>query len=169
MPPVFHRPAASVGRGVRLAVLGLLALTLGSCTAALPTEPSDAGAAGNSDDVAYCASELNRYRATRGLPPLARAADLEEYAARAAEVDGAAHVAHLYFAATNGGSTSRAETEICWWTGGTARTVIRLGLAQMWQVGPGGEHYDIIAGPFTEVGCGVYISGGEVTVAQDFR
>jgi len=36
--------------------------------------------------------------------------------------------------------------------------------------GPGGSHYDIVRGDYTEVGCGVFISElGEVTVSQDFR
>jgi hypothetical protein len=50
-----------------------------------------------------------------------------------------------------------------------ARTVIQRGLAQMWQVGPGGEHYDIMAGTFSEIGCGIAVNGAEVTVTQDFR
>jgi hypothetical protein len=39
----------------------------------------------------------------------------------------------------------------------------------MWRVGPSVEHYDIMSGAFTEIGCGIYASGGEITVAQDFR
>ena len=46
---------------------------------------------------------------------------------------------------------------------------IQQGLAQMWRVGPGGEHYDILSGSYAEVGCGVFVNGTEVTATQDFR
>ena len=121
------------------------------------------------NEVALCADETNRYRASVGLGPLTRSAALEDFAARAAAIDGAAHRAHGHFAATNGAGIARAETEILWWRGFTVRAVVQRGLAQMWQVGPGGEHYDILSGPFTEIGCGVAVHDGEVTVTQDFR
>jgi cysteine-rich secretory family protein len=120
-------------------------------------------------DLMMCVDETNRYRASVGLRPLTRSATLEEFATRAAAVDGIAHVAHDHFAATNGAGISRAETEILWWQGFSVRGVIQRGLAQMWQVGPGGEHYDIMAGDFSEIGCGIAINGAEVTVTQDFR
>jgi uncharacterized protein YkwD len=120
-------------------------------------------------DLALCADETNRYRASVGLRPLVRAADLEEFAAHAATRDGVVHVAHAHFAETNGAGVSRAETEILWWRGFNVRSVIQRGLAQMWQVGPGGEHYDIMAGAFGEIGCGIAVNGSEVTVTQDFR
>ena len=116
-----------------------------------------------------CADETNRYRASVGLRPLLRSAVLEDFAANAATHDGLAHVAHDHFAVTNGAGVARAETEILWWRGFSVRAVIQRGLAQMWQVGPGGEHYDIMAGPFSEIGCGIAINGSEVTVTQDFR
>jgi uncharacterized protein YkwD len=120
-------------------------------------------------DLALCADETNRYRASVGLGPLVRSAVLENFATRAAAVDGVAHVAHGHFATTNGAGVSSAETEILWWRGFNVRSVIQRGLAQMWQVGPGGEHYDIMAGSFSEIGCGIAINGSEVTVTQDFR
>ena len=39
----------------------------------------------------------------------------------------------------------------------------------MWQGGPRGEHYDIMVGPYSQIGCGIFVNGREVTVAQDFR
>lgn len=120
-------------------------------------------------DLALCADETNRYRATVGLGPLARSAALEDFAAHAASHDGVMHVAHDHFASTNGAGVSSAETEILWWHGFNVRTVIQRGLAQMWQVGPGGEHYDIMAGIYSEIGCGIAVNGSEVTVTQDFR
>jgi hypothetical protein len=47
--------------------------------------------------------------------------------------------------------------------------VIRDGLAQMWKAGPSGEHYVILAGAFAQVGCGISVNAGEVTVTEDFR
>jgi uncharacterized protein YkwD len=120
-------------------------------------------------DLALCADETNRYRASLGLRPLVRSAALEDFAARAASVDGVAHVAHNHFVETNGAGVSSAETEILWWRGFSVQSVIQRGLAQMWQVGPGGEHYDIMAGAYSEIGCGVAVNGSEVTVTQDFR
>jgi uncharacterized protein YkwD len=120
-------------------------------------------------DLQLCADQTNDYRASVGLRPLMRSATLEDFAADAAAHDGVAHVAHAHFAATSGAGVSRAETEILWWRGFTPRGVIQRGLAQMWQVGPGGEHYEIITGAYSEIGCGIAINGSEVTVTQDFR
>ena len=112
---------------------------------------------------------MNRYRASVGRPPLTRSADLESYAARAAEDDGRSHQAHKFFSSTNGGGMVEAENEILWWRGFGVRSVIQQGLQQMWVSGPRGEHYDIMIGDFSQIGCGIFVNGSEVTVAQDFR
>ena len=112
---------------------------------------------------------MNLYRASVGRPALSRSADLEAFAAQAAQSDGLAHQAHHWFATTNGGGLSAAENEILWWQGFGVSSVIQQGLAQMWQSGPSGEHYDIMTGAFTQIGCGIFVNGSEVTVAQDFR
>lgn len=112
---------------------------------------------------------MNRYRASVGRSPLERSADLEAFAAQAAQADGLVHQAHHWFAATNGGGISAAENEILWWAGFGIRSVIQQGLEQMWEIGPTGEHYDIMTGAFSQIGCGIFVNGAEVTVAQDFR
>jgi len=132
------------------------------------TEPV-AATPSSSSDLQYCADITNRYRASVGLRPLVRSASLEDFAAQAASIDGVAHVAHTHFAATNGDNISSAETEILWWRGFSVESVIQRGLAQMWDVGPGGEHYDIMVGAFSQIGCGIAVNGSEVTVTQDFR
>ncbi len=80
---------------------------------------------------------------------------------------------HTHFRQTNGGNgTAMAENTIPWWrvkSHGTVRNVIREGLAQMWSQGPGGSHYENMRGQYSEVGCGVFMSNGEVTISQDFR
>jgi uncharacterized protein YkwD len=133
--------------------------------AATPSVMTSSAAA----DLAYCAEITNRYRASVGLRPLVRSAALEDFAAQAASIDGVAHMAHTHFEATNGNGISSAETEILWWRGFSVQAVIQRGLAQMWDVGPGGEHYDIMVGAFSEIGCGIAVNGSEVTVTQDFR
>jgi hypothetical protein len=140
------------------------------CGRGAPTAPSSAGSIWNAAaDLSFCADEVNRYRMSVGRPPLARATDLESFAAQAAQNDGLAHQAHRWFAATNGAGTARAENEILWWSGFAVRNVIQQGLRQMWQSGPNGEHYDIMVGSYSQIGCGVFVNGAEVTVAQDFR
>src|SRR5262249_51950744 len=134
-----------------------------------PSSPPVATTLNLSANLSYCADEVNRYRASVGRAPLARSADLEAFAAQAAQSDGLAHQAHQFFATTNGGGMSRAENEILWWEGLAVRSVIQEGLEQMWQIGPAGEHYDIMTGAFSQVGCGIFVNGSEVTVAQDFR
>jgi hypothetical protein len=154
-----------------MAALGLLAV---GCTAT-STAPSPAGttAAASSANldasVSFCAEEINRYRATIGLGPLDRAADLDTFAAQAAEHDGRAGVPHQYFRLTNGGGISRAENQLLLWKGYGVNDVIRQGLAQMWAEGPGGSHFQIMAGKYAQVGCGIFKNGNEVNVSQDFR
>ncbi len=141
--------------------------SVGAASCASPTSPGATG--GYSLELKYCVDEINRLRATVGRPPLQRSVALEAFALTAAERDGTLHTAHYHFRATNGDGIAAAETEILWWRGFSVKLVVQKGLAQMWDVGPGGEHYDIIAGAYTEVGCGVFVNGEEVTAAQDFR
>jgi hypothetical protein len=149
-------------------ILCLLVIAAPACNLSSVSGPTS-DAEGLAAELSFCRDEVNRYRATIGRPPLTRSQALEDFAARGAETDGLARVAHHHFSITNGGGTATAETEILWWRSTTVRTVIRDGLAQMWQVGPQGDHYRILAGPYSEVGCGVFVNDGEVTVVQDFR
>jgi hypothetical protein len=152
-----------------LAVVVGLGMLITACERGSPATPSASSSINIPADLSFCADEVNRYRATVGRAPLARSTDLEAFAAQAAENDGRVHQAHHLFAVTNGGGTAIVETEILWWRGQGVRTVIQQGLRQMWQSGPSGEHYDIIAGAYSQVGCGIFVNGAEVTVAQDFR
>jgi hypothetical protein len=169
------RKPPKIGR--RLAAICVVLGTLTSCgreasAPSSPSSPSSPPAAitlSVSANLSYCADEVNRYRASVGRPPLARSADLEAFAAQAAREDGLAHQAHQFFATTNGEGMSAAENEILWWEGFGVRSVIQQGLEQMWQGGPTGEHYDIMTGAFSQIGCGIFVNGSEVTVAQDFR
>ena len=153
--------------------LGVVCMVSASC-AGSPVDPSVQGASSLSSSIlspelAFCTDEINRYRGSIGLAPLTRSQDLEAFSATAAQADGLSHSAHAYFHETSGAGSSRAQTEILWWQGFSIHNVIRDGLAEMWSAGPAGEHYVILTGNYTQVGCGIFTSGGEVTVAQDFR
>lgn len=166
------RKRLNVGRRLAVACLVLGAAAScgrGSPSPSSPSSPPAAITLNLSANLSYCADEVNRYRASVGRPPLARSADLEAFAGQAAQTDGLAHQAHHFFATTNGGGMSAAENEILWWEGFGVRSVIQQGLEQMWQSGPAGEHYDIMTGAFSQIGCGIFVNGSEVTVAQDFR
>jgi hypothetical protein len=164
----------------RIAVVTVVVLLASDRLAhAAPPDPpgneleSSAVAADQTDAVAsalaLCAAETNRYRASVGLAPLARSAALEAFATRAAAHDGAAGEAHSHFHLTRGGGVSIAETEIIGWQGFSLGAVVKYGLDLMWTGGPGGKHYDILTGPFSEIGCGVSFNGDGITVTQDFR
>jgi hypothetical protein len=107
-----------------------------------------------------------------GVGGLQQTTAIEAFAATGAQVDGTAHAPHSHFNSTNGGGVATAENEIPWWPLASFRTVqevMRQGLAQMWAEGPSGGHYQHIAGPFSQMGCGVFINNGEITVVQNFR
>lgn len=168
-------------RSLAFSLIALVGLLSGACSSmpTSPTGPSSTqasvsgattdGTAGLGADMAFCVDEINRYRTSVGRPPLARSQSLETFATDAAQKDAGVRIAHQHFRDTNGAGVSQAETEILWWKDQPVHDVVQKGLAQMWRVGPGGEHYDIISGPYTQVGCGAFISNGEVTVSQDFR
>jgi hypothetical protein len=97
---------------------------------------------------------------------------LEAYAEAAARNDGTSHVGNQYFNRTNGGEVAFVENEIPWWplsTLGNVRAVVEQGLAGMWAEGRGGGHHENMRGPYSEIGCGVFVNGNEVTVVQAFR
>lgn len=166
--------------GVMARLVGVLLLVLltAGCRGPLssPAEPgasSEPGAPAFTGEVGLCADQTNTYRAGAGLPALRRSAVLETYAATAARADGLAHIAHHHARQTNmGNGTSRAENSILWWSlryYGSVQRVVKLGLADMWQQGEGGTHYRNLVGNYTEVGCGIFVNGDEVTVVQAFR
>jgi hypothetical protein len=167
-------PDARLARAMRFAAVAALAVVTVACAAA-PTAPSAAGtttaaASANVDaSVSFCTEEINRYRSSIGLATLDRATDLDSFAAQAAEHDGRAGVPHQYFRMTNGGGIAKAENQLLLWKGYAVNEVIRQGLAQMWAEGPGGAHYQIMAGKYAQVGCGIFKNGNEVNVSQDFR
>ena len=46
-------------------------------------------------------------------------------------------------------------------------------LGQMWAEGPGSDfsthgHYINMMGPYAKLGCGIYYTGGKITIVQDY-
>jgi uncharacterized protein YkwD len=162
-----------VSRGVQRctqvirSALACALLLLGVSCSLQPAAPSAVDGASLDASLQFCSDEINRLRARVGRSALTRSSSLENFASAAAQHDASAGVPHLFFRNTNGGGISRAETELLLWKNYQVRDVIRQGLAQMWT--SAGDHYDVLVGPYTEVGCGVFVNGSEVSVAQDFR
>jgi uncharacterized protein YkwD len=160
-----------------LCVVVLTAALSASCSSpegSGPTTPV-APTAGNPDastnfesELNFCVTETNRYRATLGLAALTRSNALEAYAAVGAREDGLAHAFHQHFQSTNGGGIASAENEVRA-SNQSLHTVIGQGLAGMWAEGPGGGHYENMRGRFSQLGCGIFVNGNEITVVQDFR
>ena len=144
----------------------LSVLLLVACGAAAPAAPPP-------DDLTFCVDETNRYRKKAGKPPLQRSAELETFAAEGAAADAKARRPHGHFSRVAYPHPYRemGENVIPWWPlkqYGSVREVIRQGLSGMWGEGPGGGHYENLVGNYTEIGCGIHIANGEVTVTQDF-
>ena len=125
------------------------------------------------DELQRCVDLVNQYRATVRRSPLARSAKLEAFAAKAAANDGLAHVGHQYFGRTRGGGVSHAENAIPWWPlasiDGGVRGALEQGTQMMWDEGPSGGHYRNMVGRYSEIGCGIFVNRGEVTIVQEFR
>ena len=165
----FSRRLARMTRGLSTAASLLLVGLFVSACAVPTTSPSTPDTATLGASLQLCTDEINRYRASVGLAPLSRSSSLEQFAADAAQHDAAAGVPHTLFRQTNGGGVAMAETELLLWPNRAVQDVIKLGLSEMWKQGPAGEHYDILAGPYTQVGCGVFVSNGVVSVTQDYK
>jgi uncharacterized protein YkwD len=154
-------------RAVALVALLIVATSLETRTAPARPDPPP-----YDEELQRCVDLVNQYRATVKRSPLARSEKLEAFAAKAAANDGRAHVGHQYFRRTRGGGVSHAENSIPWWplaSVGGVRGALEQGLQMMWDEGPSGGHYRNMVGRYSEVGCGVFVNGGEVTIVQEFR
>lgn len=154
-----------------------LTLVASACSPAFPDAPtgsttSNSAPSVTAADLAFCVSDINRYRAQVNRPPLAQSAALETYAAASAQADTASGMPHSHFAGSNGGGVATAENELLMLDRQLAPTVqeaMHTATAIFLAEGPGGGHYEHIVGPYTQVGCGVFVTTAAVTVVQDFR
>ncbi len=151
----------------------VIALALGAARVAATGDGTPPiGAPAYDAERQSCVDITNAFRQKASLPPLTRSPALEEYADAAAKNDGTAHGVHQYFKRMRGHRPSMAENELPWWSlsnNATIGRLIRTGIEMMWAEGASGGHYKNLAGPFKELGCGIYVHGDEVTVVQSFR
>lgn len=166
----------------RSVVSGVVATALlagGGCSDAATSAPmssrsaSSGGPASVADDeLLFCVAETNRLRATLGAGAVTRSAEVEAYAAQAARADGTNATTHGYTSGPNGPKVSFAENEVLRWPlarYGSIHGLITAAIAAFWNEGPGGGHYENMRGPWTRVGCGLFVDGDRVTLVQHFR
>jgi hypothetical protein len=108
------------------------------------------GNVGPRDFAQICVDEINRFRATKGLPALARWTEGESCADEQSAADGRTGRAHGAF----GRCRESAQNECPGWNG-SPETMIKGCLQMMWDEGPGGGHHDTMASRrYTMVACG---------------
>lgn len=139
--------------------------------AAPPETPTTADAtAVTAEDLSFCVTETNRYRAQAGLPAISEASDVAAYAAQAARADHASGQAHGYTSGAHEPAGAYAENEVVQWPlTSTSRAVIERALAAFWAEGPGGPHYENMRGAWQRLGCGLHLDGDRATLVQHFR
>jgi hypothetical protein len=105
-----------------------------------------------------------------GKPALIESTSIEAFAAAAASADASSDVPHGYYQAHNPGFG--AENEALRWSltdFGSTRNAVTQAIGAFWSEGPRGGHYENLIGPYTQLGCGFFVSGSLVTIVQDFR
>ena len=149
-----------------LVVVGLLVAACGG----------DDGASGDANtggDAAHsaCVDTTNMYRTMNGKAALAHSAALETYADTGAMVDFGSSP-HNHFSSTSGGGIAFAENECPqqgnWTVGADVVTTVKACVKAFYDEGPGGGHYENMMGAYTKLGCGIYQSGGKITIVQDY-
>lgn len=129
-----------------------------------PTGDPDEGA------TQLCVDEINMYRATLGLPALARWTDAEDCSDSEAQQDGQSGTPHGAF----GQCGESAQNECPGWPG-PPEAMITDCLALMWAEGPGEDfnmhgHYINMSNPaYTKVACGFAEVNGEIWAVQNFQ
>lgn len=144
----------------------------GSGATTSSTHTTSTGPTGTADEAAQvCVDEINRYRATLGLPALARWRDAEACASDQARQDSETGEAHGAF----GQCGEWAQNECPGWPMPWEESIVDC-LALMWAEGPGEDfnlhgHYINMSNPeYTEVACGFYLTPfGDYWSVQDFR
>lgn len=158
----------------------VLCFALAACITGNVENDDDGGGSGSgsgsgSGDAsahAFCVDETNRYRAMGSRPAVTRSAQLEAYANTGAEIDFGG-TPHQHFSSTQGGGIAFAENECPRWSlqgqgGGDMNRLVAACIAAFYNEGPGGPHYENMMGNYGTLGCGIYESGGSVTIIQDF-
>ncbi len=112
-----------------------------------------------------CVDLINGYRATVGVPALARWTSAEACSDAEALSDGQTNTPHGAF----GMCGEFAQNECPGWPGPPEQLVTEC-LQMMWDEGPGGGHYENMRGDYTEVACGfATMPDGSIWAVQNFR
>lgn len=143
---------------------------------AVPQPPPDAGGkdAGGAPPVGngaqdLCVAEINKWRATEGLPPLARWTEAETCVDGQCKSDSETGKAHGAF----GKCGEQAQNECPGWPG-KPETMIASCLKMMWDekfgAGEKGHYINMKNTRYTKVSCGFYVTpAGKVWAIQNFR
>jgi uncharacterized protein YkwD len=119
----------------------------------------------------FCVKETNRLRAMNGRAPVERSKQLEDFANSGARIDHDGP-AHGHFKQARDSGIAFAENECRRWSldqsGGDMKKLVELCIAAFYAEGPGGGHYENMLGAYRAVGCGIFQSGTDVTIVQDF-
>jgi hypothetical protein len=120
-----------------------------------------------------CIDDVNMYRSMEGLDPVERSSELQAYASEGAEVDFGS-VPFMHFG-TDGGGVAAAEDQCPQqdgWTvdaGEDQKTLVSQCVRSFYEEGPGtGGHYEILLGPYTRAGCGIFQQDTMITIIVDF-
>jgi hypothetical protein len=117
-----------------------------------------------------CVDGINRYRATKGLPALARWMEAEPCATGEAAEDARSQQAHGSFGRCQEGAQNACPN----WPGPADRMIDQC-LDRMWAEGPGefpahGHYENMVSTRSTKVACGVFtMADGKLWAVQDFR
>ncbi len=114
-----------------------------------------------------------------GKAALTENAALEAYADTGAQVDYDSNSPHSHFSSTQGGGIAFAENECpghSGWhlsPGGDMNALVGQCIAAFYSEGPGTDyathgHYINMMGNYATLGCGIYMSGSDVTITQDY-
>lgn len=134
------------------------------------TGPTGLANGGTTSDLAFCVSETNRYRAMLGLGALTESTAVETFAAAAAQADAESGQPHSYYEShLPAGQSAENEANLTLAGTTTVQDDVREAIAFFWSEGPGGAHYENLIGPFTQLGCGFFVSSGRIVIVQDFR
>jgi hypothetical protein len=150
-------------------LLPLLALACDSSSNG-PTRPGTTGPDLYATARVAAVNQINAYRATKRLPPLAHCADADSCADQEAKHDSEVGQAHASF----GSCGEQAQNECPGWPSSDA--IVSGCLEMMWNEGPGSDyskhgHYINMTNPaYTKVSIGFYTTpGGEVWSVQNFK
>ena len=113
-----------------------------------------------------CVATINAYRATINQPPYTRWTAEESCTSTEAQKDSVSGTAHSAF----GSCGEFGQCECPGWPGPLDQMIVGC-LKAMWDEGPGGGHYDIMASSsYTKVACGFFtMTSGSIWAAQDYK